>query len=248
MPRFFIEVSYKGKRFAGFQRQQNATTVQGEVEKALATILRTEISTTTSSRTDAGVHALQNYLHFDTKLNLPPTLVYNANAILDADIVIQKILRVKDEAHSRFNALGRTYEYTVYQNKNPFLKDIGYFFPFPLDIKLLHACAEILKSNSNFQSFCKRHAEVSHYNCQLETVTWEEKQDCLLFTVKGNRFLRGMVRALVMTSLQIARGKIALSDLQKIIDANNCQGADFSADGKGLKLVAVEYPGDIFID
>lgn len=247
MSRYFIELAYKGKRFAGFQRQQNARTIQGDVEIALETILRSKINTTTSSRTDAGVHAEQNYLHFDTEIKLPATLAYNANAILDSAIVITQIRKVKDDAHSRFNALYRTYKYAVYQTKNPFLKDTAYFFPFPLDKELLHASAKIFKQNKNFQSFCKRHAEVTHYQCKLDIVQWKEEKEYLEFTVKGNRFLRGMVRALVMTSLQIARGKIPLEQLQSILDANDCQKADFSADAKGLKLVSVEYPKELFI-
>lgn len=248
MSRFFIELAYHGKTFAGFQKQPNANTVQGEINKALSTILRNEIDTTTSSRTDAGVHSIQNYLHFDFEQELPPTLLYNANAILPHDIVISSIKKVKDTAHSRFDAISRTYEYVVYQNKNPFMKEVGYFFPFKLDKELLKASADIYKANTNFQSFCKRHAEVTHYKCNLSHVAWTQEEDHLKFTVVGNRFLRGMVRALVMTSLQIARGKIALEHLQSILDSNDCQQADFSAEAKGLKLISVEYPSDIFID
>lgn len=248
MSRYFIELSYKGKHFAGFQKQLNAKTIQGEVDHALSIILRTPIETTTSSRTDAGVHAIQNYLHFDSSIKLPKTLAYNANAILHSDIVITDIRHVLEDAHSRFDAVSRTYEYAVYQNKNPFLKDRAYFFPFPIDFDLLISSAQILKSNTNFQSFCKRHTEVSNYLCKLETLEWKREKGLIKLTVKGNRFLRGMVRALVMTSLQIARGKIKLEELQRIIDANDCQQADFSADGHGLKLISVEYPEHIFLD
>jgi tRNA pseudouridine38-40 synthase len=247
MPRYFIELAYHGKNFAGFQRQPNAETVQGSVEKALSTILRAPIETTTSSRTDAGVHALQNFLHFDFDYELPNTLAYNANAILHRDIVIIAMHKVNDKAHSRFDAMARTYEYIIYQNKNPFLKEIAYFYPFPLDIEILQKSALQFKENTNFQSFCKRHVEVSHYECNLLKIEWAEEADHLKFTVKGNRFLRGMVRALVGTSLQMARGKIELNDLQSIIASNDCRRADFSADAKGLKLVAVEYPKEIFI-
>jgi len=248
MSRYFIELAYHGKPFSGFQKQPNAMTVQGSVEDAFQTVLRTAIETTTSSRTDSGVHALQNYLHFDTGISLPNTLAYNANAILHKDIVIKDISKVKDDIHSRFNALSRTYEYIIYQNKNPFLKDVAYFYPFPLDINILHQSAKLFKKNKNFQSFCKRHVEVTHYNCDLLNVSWHEANDHLKFTVTGNRFLRGMVRALVGTSLQMARGQIKLEQLQSIFDSNDCRNADFSADAKGLKLIKVEYPQDIFIN
>lgn len=247
MPRYFIALAYRGKHFCGFQKQTSQITVQGEIDKALSTILRTAIETTTSSRTDTGVHAFQNYLHFDCELAVPDNTVYKANAILHHDLVIHSIRAVKEKAHSRFDAISRTYEYIVYQNKDPFMKDRGYFFPFTLDFDLLQQVATIYKANSNFQSFCKRHAEVNNYLCKLEHVSWEKENNYLKFTVTGNRFLRGMVRALVGTSLQIARRKIDINDLQKIIDSNDCQRADFSADGKGLKLVSVKYPNEIFI-
>ncbi len=247
MSRYFIELAYKGSHFAGFQKQPNAIGVQGCVDEAFSTILRSTIETTTSSRTDSGVHSLQNYLHFDTEIDIPETLVYNANAILHKDIVIKNIRKVKPEAHSRFNALSRTYEYIIYQNKNPFLQETGYFYPFPLDIDVLHKSAQLFKENTNFQSFCKRHVEVTHYYCDILHIEWKEEENYLKFSVKGNRFLRGMVRALVGTSLQIARGKIKLENLQAIIDSNDCQQVDFSADAKGLTLVNVEYPKEIFI-
>ncbi len=246
MARFFIEVAYKGSAFCGFQKQPNQPTIQGLVETALAVILRNTVETTTSSRTDTGVHARQNFLHFDYNQNLPTTLVYNANAILHEDIIIRNISLMQPNAHSRFDALSRTYEYIVYQTKNPFLKDFGYFYPFKLDYEKLQAAATLFLQNTYYQSFCKRHTEVNNFNCQLEEVQWEIHDDFLKFRVKGNRFLRGMVRAMVGTSLLVGRGKITLDDLQRIIDANDCQEAEFSAEAKGLQLIQVEYPAHIF--
>jgi tRNA pseudouridine38-40 synthase len=247
MSRYFIELAYNGKQFSGFQKQENARTIQGEVDKAFRTILRSEIETTTSSRTDAGVHAVQNFLHFDTDKILPVTMAYNANAILPKDIVVKSIREVTPESHSRFNAQYRTYEYMIYQEKNPFLTDLAYFYPFPLDKKLLSEAAAFFKKNTDFQSFCKRHAEVNHYQCNLSIVNWTEEKDYLKFTVRGNRFLRGMVRALVGTSLQIARGNIDINTLPKIVQAHDSQQADFSAAAHGLKLLEVGYPEEIFI-
>jgi len=247
MSRYFIELAYNGKRFSGFQKQENALTIQGEVDKAFQTIMRTAINTTTSSRTDAGVHAIQNFLHFDTNKKLPSTLAYNANAILPKDIVVKSIREVRPESHSRFDAQFRTYEYLVYQAKNPFLTDTAYFYPFPLKKELLDKVALFYKNNTDYQSFCKRHAEVNHYQCNLSIVNWSHEKDYLKFTVRGNRFLRGMVRALVGTSLQIARGNIDVNSLPEIIAAHDSQQADFSAAAHGLKLLEVGYPAELFI-
>ena len=247
MQRYFIELAYQGTRFSGFQKQCKQETVQGEVDKALATVIREQIETVTSSRTDAGVHAKQNFLHFDVSVDLPKSLLYNVNAILNKDIVVKSIRQVNPDAHSRFNALSRQYQYIVYQDKNPFLHEWGYFYPFKLNFDLLQQTAEIFLNNTNYQSFCKRNTDVNNYICLLDKVMWEKEDDYLKFTVRGNRFLRGMVRALVGTSLQIARGKILVEDLDGIISSNDCQQADFSAVAKGLQLVSVVYPEDIFI-
>ena len=154
MPRYFIEVSYKGTLYAGFQAQQNANTIQDEIEKALAVYFKQSFSLTGSSRTDAGVHALQNFFHFDFEFAEIPNLdkvAYHLNAILPPDIVIKNIFAVKDDAHSRFDAKYRTYEYTIYAHKDPFLSDYAYFYPYKIDIDLLNQAASGLKGMKNFE-------------------------------------------------------------------------------------------------
>src|SRR3954451_9998112 len=137
MHRYFLEVSYKGTHYKGFQKQPNDITIQSEVEKALHILFQQNIELTGSSRTDAGVHALQNFFHFDTEIAILPKQLYNLNAILSQDIVVKNILPVNMQAHSRFSATSRAYSYYIYRAKNPFLKDRAYFYPFQLDIDLL---------------------------------------------------------------------------------------------------------------
>ena len=141
MPRFFIELSYKGTAYHGFQIQENAPTVQLALEKALLTLFKEPFALTGSSRTDAGVHALQNYFHFDTNLPITEKHVYNLNAILPEDIAVRSIRLVSDTSHCRFDALGREYHYYIYQQKDPFMKDRGWYYPFELDFDLLQAAA-----------------------------------------------------------------------------------------------------------
>ncbi len=242
MQRYFIEVCYKGSAYAGFQVQENASTVQGELENALSTCFREPFSLTGSSRTDAGVHALQNYLHFDTEIDIHPNAVYNLNAILPPDIAIRRITPMEANAHSRFDAVSREYRYYVYNSKNPFLSDRAYFFPYPLDLFKLQEAAGMIKEYTDFTSFSKRNTQVKHFGCDIMESRWSKEEDCLVYYVKANRFLRGMVRGLVGTMLQVGRGKIDTGRFRTIIESRDCTNADFSVPARGLFLCRVNYP------
>ncbi|RFM25737.1 tRNA pseudouridine(38-40) synthase TruA [Deminuibacter soli] len=242
MPRYFIEVAYKGTRYSGFQVQQNALTIQSEVEKALHTRFRQPFALTGSSRTDAGVHALQNYFHFDSDLTLLPGQVYNLNAILPSDIVVKRIVPVADDAHSRFHATAREYRYYLYQAKNPFLNDRAYYYPYHMQLDVLNEAAAVLKEYQDFTSFSKRNTQVKTFNCTLLVSEWVQEGECLVYHVKGNRFLRGMVRGLVGTMLRVGRGYINIAGLRAAVEAKDCSRADFSAPAHGLFLKAVHYP------
>jgi tRNA pseudouridine38-40 synthase len=241
MARYFIEVAYLGTSFNGFQIQENQLTIQGEINSALSLILKEEIQTTTSSRTDAGVHAYQNYLHFDTEKILSNKTIYSMNAIVHGDLVIKNIYAVGTDNHSRFDATGRKYSYHVIQEKNPFLKETAYFFPFAIDVELMNEAAKLLIGKYDFTSFSKRNTDVNNYFCTIELAYWEVHKNYLTFHVQSNRFLRGMVRAIVATLLQVGRKKISIQDFQSIIDSKDCTKADFSADGCGLFLEEVKY-------
>lgn len=242
MPRYFIEVAYKGARYSGFQVQQNAVTVQAEMEKALQTLFRQPFALTGSSRTDAGVHALQNYFHFDTELVITTEQLYNVNAILPPDIVAKRIIPVADDAHCRFHATAREYRYFIYQSKNPFLNDRAYFYPYQLQLPLLNEAAAVLKEYHDFTSFSKRNTQVKTFLCNIMHAQWQWEADCLVFQVKGNRFLRGMVRGLVGTMLRVGRGQMDIAQLRQVVEARDCSQADFSVPAHGLFLVAVQYP------
>ena len=231
MPRYFIEVSYKGTNYAGFQKQQNANSVQAELEKVLHIFYRQKIELTGSSRTDAGVHALQNFFHFDID-NIIENDSYNLNAILPDDIVVKRIFSVADDAHCRFDAISREYHYYIYQHKNPFLQGRAYHVPYTINLALLQAAAAEIKNHSNFTSFSKRNTQVKTFDCIIYQSEWIQKDDCLVFVVKANRFLRGMVKGLVGTMLLVGKKKISIEEFSAIINAKDCTKADFSVSAR----------------
>jgi len=254
MGRFFLQVGYRGTLFSGSQIQENAPTVQEELEKAMQIYYRMPVSLTGSSRTDAGVHALENFYHFDLDESLIPLhhpwnrpdgrkrFLYNMNAILPADIVVNGLYPVGESAHSRFLAISREYHYYVYRAKDPFLEGRGYYFPYQLDIRLMQEAAALIMTVDDFSSFSKRGAQHKTPLCRIEASHWESQGHTLCYKVRGNRFLRGMVRGLVGTMLQVGRGKLSVSGFSAVLLARDQQLADFSAPGHGLFLARVRYP------
>jgi len=252
MFRYFLEVSYNGANYSGFQIQKNANSIQAEVEKALGIYFHADsleglkaVKLVCSSRTDTGVHAVQNFFHFDFAERIPEKFLYNINAILPPDIAVKNIFIAAPDASSRFDATGREYKYYVYRRKNPFLQDRAYYFPYALDAEKLSAAAEIILSYTDFTSFSKRNTQVKNYNCTITQSKWVYDNDCWIYEVTANRFLRGMVRGLVGTMLQIGRGKLSLSEFEKIIQGLDSTKADFSVPPHGLFLVHVNYPAGL---
>ena len=245
MSRYFIEVSYKGTAYSGFQRQENAHTVQAELEQAIRVLQREELVLTGSSRTDAGVHALQNFFHVDYEGEWHPQAVYKLNAILPADVVVRGIYPVDPEAHCRFDALSRRYRYFLYAEKNPFYRDRAYYFPYTMQRDLLDAAAALLPRYSDFTSFSKRNTQVKSFECQLLESEWKEWEGGICYEVKANRFLRGMVRALTATMLQVGRGKLSLEEFEAVIRAKDCTVASFAVPAHGLFLQEVEFPYEL---
>ncbi len=240
MSRYFIEVSYKGTNYSGFQVQPNANSIQAEIEKALEIFYKQQFALTGSSRTDAGVHALQNFFHFDTDVIIKDD-VYNLNAILPGDIVVKRMSKVDNEAHCRFAALSREYHYYIYQDKNPFLQGTAYFVPYPVDFDLLQQAANEIKRHTDFTSFAKRNSQVKTFNCTIYTSEWVQEADCVIYKVKANRFLRGMVKGLVGTMLLVGKKKITIEEFKVIIEAKDCTKADFSVPPDGLFLAKVTF-------
>lgn len=242
MNRYFIEVAYKGAAYSGFQVQENAHTVQAEVDRALSILFRETIVSTGSSRTDAGVNAYQNFLHFDTELPLHPQFIYKINAILPDDVVLNGVYAVPPDANSRFAALSRAYEYTLYTKKDPFLQDRGYFFPYRLDFAALQEAASIITEYTDFTTFSKRNTQVKTFLCNIMESQWSTEGHRIVYNVKANRFLRGMVRGLVGTMLRVGRGKLSLSEFRTVIESKDCTRADFAVPPQGLFLMQVNYP------
>lgn len=247
MARYFIEVAYKGTKYSGFQVQQNAVTIQSKVEDALKVFYKHSFQLTCSSRTDAGVHAIQNFYHTDCDIVLLQAHVYNLNALLPLDIIIKNIIAVSNDLHTRFSGESREYKYYITQQKSPFLTETAWRYQFTLDIPIMQTCAEILKQYKDFTSFSKRNTQVNNFNCNIVLSQWIFENDCLVYNVKANRFLRGMVRGLVGTMLLAGRGVISVEGFRKIIEAKDCTKANFSTPAHGLFLIAVKYPDNSFI-
>lgn len=250
MPRYFIEVYYKGTNYSGFQIQQNANSIQAEIEKVLGIFFKRVFTLTGSSRTDAGVHALQNYFHFDIDppLDCNTDFQYNLNALLPGDIGIRKIFRVKDNAHCRFDAISREYKYFIHLEKDPFLQDIAFYFPYRLDIDKLNEAARLIMHYEDFTSFSKRNTQVKDFLCAIHQSRWYTKDNTIIYHVVANRFLRGMVKGLVGTMLSVGRNKMTMEDFRSTIESRNPAKANFSPPSRGLFLVSVKYPTLFFND
>lgn len=240
--RYFVEFSYNGKNYFGFQVQPREITVQEVVEKALSTILREEIKITGAGRTDSGVHAKMMFAHFDTAQNFGENLVDRLNSFLPSDIAVKRIFQVKEDFHARFDATFRTYEYYISLEKNPFAQDSSWqIWKRNLDINRMNEACKILFDFEDFTSFSKVHTETRTNNCKIYKAFWEQRGMELKFTISADRFLRNMVRAIVGTMVEIGNGKIEPSDLRKIIEDKNRNSAGTSAPAQGLFLVEVGY-------
>ncbi len=243
MPRYFLELGYKGTAYHGFQVQDNAPTIQLAVQNALLVLYKKPIQLTGSSRTDAGVHALQNFFQFDSDLAIKEEHTYNLNAILPSDIFIKSIKTVFPTSHCRFDAIGREYHYYIYTTKDPFMCDRGWYYPYKLDIDLLNELANNIKEHIDFTSFSKRNTQVFTNNCTVETSYWEQvAPNQLRYTIISNRFLRGMVRGLVGTMVKLVSVNKGVNAFIDIINAKDCTKADFSTPPQGLFLARVIFP------
>lgn len=246
--RYFIELAYKGTHFHGWQVQPNAVSVQECLEKALSAITREPVVVTGAGRTDTGVHASYFVAHFnslDTNLD-HPDFVHKLNSFLNKDIVLFSISKVRPEAHARFDAVSRTYEYHLNLRKNPFTQETSWHFYRQPDLTLMNEASRILFDYTDFTSFSKLHTEVKTNNCKIYQAEWTQSGTEITFTVKADRFLRNMVRALVGTILEVGLGKIDLVEFRKIIEKKDRGAAGLSVPAHGLFLTDIEYPEKIF--
>jgi tRNA pseudouridine38-40 synthase len=240
--RYFLELSYHGKNYYGWQIQPDVISVQEKITTALSTILREEITIVGAGRTDSGVHASQMYAHFDVDKDLDENFTYKLNAILPDDIVIYRTIKVSDEAHARFDAVSRSYEYKIWMGRNPFLLDTTWQLNYKnINIEAMNAAAKLLYEYEDFECFSKVKTDVHTFNCEVTNAVWKLEGEELTFYVSANRFLRNMVRAIVGTLLDIGLGKKSVEDFRMIIESKNRSKAGVSVPAKGLFLTKVEY-------
>lgn len=249
MNRYFIYLSYKGTAYHGWQRQPNGISIQEVLEKALSVILRTDIQIVGAGRTDAGVHARLMAAHFNADLPIQESVLETKlNRMLPKDIAIYKIVRVKENAHARFDATARKYEYHLTQQKDSFLTETAAYITGNIDFDAMNKAAGKLLEYSDFTSFSKLHTDVKTNNCHINTAYWTQQNNCWVFTIEADRFLRNMVRAIVGTLLDVGRGKLSINDFCHIIEAKDRCKAGTSAPAEGLFLVDIKYPPTIFYD
>jgi tRNA pseudouridine38-40 synthase len=245
--RYFIEITYDGTPYHGWQRQPNAISVQEKLEEALSTLLRRNMSLTGAGRTDAGVHARQLFAHFDSEDRLDTEhLKFRLNRYLPQAIAIKSIREVTAEAHARFDATARSYEYIVGTAKNPFHKERAFLVEQPLQMQAMQEGAKLLLGNKDFKCFSRSKTDVKTYICEIRNAGWAVHDDNLIFSITADRFLRNMVRAIVGTLLEIGRGKMTINELQSVILNRNRNMAGPSVPAHGLYLTAVTYPQSIF--
>ena len=245
--RYFIYLSYDGANYHGWQIQPNGVSVQEILQNALSTLLRQPIEVVGAGRTDAGVNASMMVAHFDTDNSVDEQLVYRLNKFLPQDIAIQRIVPVTADAHARFSATSRTYFYYITTAKSPFQRHYTYRYPLPLDMKLMNEAAARLFDYIDFTSFSKLHTDVKTNNCHIMEAKWEEQADGMLcFTIKADRFLRNMVRAIVGTLLDVGRGVLTIQQFCDIIEKKDRCSAGTSVPGNALFLADVTYPEEIF--
>lgn len=245
--RYFIELAYKGTNYHGWQYQPNAISVQQIVNESLSTILREEINVVGAGRTDTGVHAKQLFAHFDVEKELDCDLIiYKLNGLFPDDIVIKSLKEMKEDAHARFDALSRSYEYHLLLCKDPFSKETSWQLSnTTLNVVKMNEAADILVTYSNFKSFSRSNSDVKTYECKITEAKWLEVEGGLVFIISANRFLRNMVRAVVGTMVEIGKGKIELNSFKGIIESKDRSEAGPSAPPQGLFLTAVNYPKGI---
>jgi tRNA pseudouridine38-40 synthase len=248
--RYFIFISYKGTSYHGWQIQPNSVTVQQILEEAMSVVLNERISTTGAGRTDAGVHATFFCAHFES---ISPgllekwNLVFRLNQYLPADISVSSLKKVLPDANARYSAISRTYKYYISRIKDPFFDKSSWYVHGEVDVPAMNLACEILYNHTDFTSFSKLHSGAKSNICKIYTAVWEESNNRLVFTIKADRFLRNMVRAIVGTMIEIGFGKIDLKEFEEIIFAKDRCKAGKSAPAKGLFLMDIEYPAEIFI-
>lgn len=246
--RYFIELSYNGRNYHGWQIQPNEISIQETIERALSLLLKNKTSIVGCGRTDTGVHASQFFAHFDAKHEIDKEkLKFKLNSFLPDDIAIFQIISVIEDAHARFQAVSRSYQYKISLVKDVFQKELSMeVSQAVLNVELMNKAAKMLMDYSDFKCFSRTKTDVKNYLCDITEAYWEQNEDHLVFTIKANRFLRNMVRAVVGTLLEVGKGKMSIEGFQNVIESRDRTRAGASVKAKGLFLTSVEYPNHIF--
>lgn len=246
--RYFIYLSYQGTAYHGWQIQPNGISVQEVLIKALSTVLRYKVEIMGAGRTDAGVHAKLMVAHVDLQDVLEDTTAFTSklNSLLPNDVAIHKMLAVKEDAHARFDAISRSYEYYLISKKNPFLQHLAARVTADLDFDAMNKVAQCLLEYTDFTSFSKVHTDVKTNNCKITKAKWQQVDDVWVFTITADRFLRNMVRAIVGTLIKVGRGQMNEVQFRQIVAAKDRSKAGSSAPAEGLYLVNVIYPDNIY--
>ncbi len=240
--RYFIKLAYNGTKYHGWQCQPNASSVQETLNKAVSVVLNSEINLMGAGRTDTGVHAKEMYAHFDFETPFDnQNLIHKLNSYLPKDIVIYDIIPVHNEAHARFDATKRTYEYHINTFKDAFLQGRSWYYHQKLDLDLMNEASKLLFNHTDFQCFSKVNTDVNTFDCTIFEADWQQENDKLIFTISANRFLRNMVRAIVGTLVYVGLQKITLEDFNNIIASKNRSEAGFSVPAHGLYLTKIDY-------
>ena len=241
--RYFIHLAYNGANYCGWQTQPELPTVQLTLEQALTTLLRHPTAIVGCGRTDTGVHASDFYAHFNATDEVDTRqLTFKLNSFLPDDIAIYEIFAVRDNAHARFDATARTYQYHVSDRRLPFKQGLYSRIYYRPNLELMNQGADLLMEYEDFTSFAKLHTQVKTNICHLSLAQWEEHEDEWVFTIRSNRFLRNMVRSVTGTLLDVGRGKLSLDGLRQIIERKDRCAAGVSMPPQGLFLTRVEYP------
>lgn len=240
--RYFIKLAYNGTHYHGWQSQPNAPTIQETLNTAMTVIFNTEINLMGAGRTDTGVHAKEMYAHFDLDSTFDiPNTIHKLNSFLPKDIVIFAIIPVAPEAHARFDASQRTYEYHINRFKDVFRTDVSWYYHQNLNVDLMNLAAVELKNYTDFECFSKVNTDVNTFNCSITEAYWKQENDQLIFTISANRFLRNMVRAIVGTLINVGLEKLTLADFKAIIESKDRNKAGFSVPAHGLYLTQITY-------
>ena len=246
MQRYFLELAYNGTRYSGWQRQPHKPTVQEDLEIPISTVLGTDIEITGCGRTDAGVHARRYFAHFNFSGELPGGFLQRINRLLDADIALYRIFPVHWDAHARFDAHYRSYEYHLSFRKDPFSKETAYFFPFrdKPEPELMQAAAARLLQHTDFYPFCKTGHDAKTTLCTVFRSEWEEypEQEVLVYHISANRFLRGMVRLIVGMCIDVGLGRISITEVEQALQHRSRLSRNLSVPPEGLFLTDVRYP------